>query len=246
MSSLYETPRLLDEYLLFHYGGDEEIMPWPFGPVEALHFPVRTVSNFLDDTPRERALDLGCAVGRSAFELSRNCGQVVGVDYSRNFIAAAEAIRVLGRLEYTCREEASCTRPLTATLPAGIRPERVSFEQGDAMQLRNDLGDFDLVHAANLLCRLADPALLLSRLPSLVRPGGLLILTTPCTWLEEFTPPGRWPSGTTFEWLQAALLPHFTLQRKRDLPFVIREHARKFQWSVALGTAWIRKVPSES
>ncbi len=242
MSSLYESTRLLDEYLLFHYGSTAEIMPWPFGPVEALQFPVRTVSTFLDASPRDRALDLGCAVGRSAFELSRTCREVMGIDYSRNFIAAAEALRTEGRLHYNCREEAASVRPLIASRPAGSCPERLSFEQGDAMQLREDIGDFDLVHAANLLCRLTDPGLLLNRLPALVRPGGLLILTTPCTWLEEFTPPDRWPPHNTFEWLQDAISPHFILQQRADLPFLIREHARKFQWSVALGTAWLRKT----
>lgn len=246
MSSIYETTRLLDEYLLFHYGSAAEVLPWVFGPPDSLHFPVRTVTTFLDNTPRERALDLGCAVGRSAFELSRSCHEVVGIDYSRSFIAAAESLRTAGRLDYTSREEAARTRTLAATLPEGSRPERVSFEQGDAMQLREDLGNFDLVHAANLLCRLTDPALLLRRLPSLVRPGGLLILTTPCTWLQEFTPPDRWPSGSTFEWLHTALAPHFTLEKQTDLPFLIREHARKFQWSVALGTAWTRQLPLES
>jgi hypothetical protein len=33
----------------------------------------------------------------------------------------------------------------------------------------------------------------------------------------------------------------FTLHERKDLPFLIREHARKFQWSVAEATIWIRK-----
>ena len=60
---------------------------------------------------------------------------------------------------------------------------------------------FDRVHAANLLCRLPEPKLLLGRLPSLVNPGGELVLATPCTWLEEFTPPQHWPTSDTFSWL---------------------------------------------
>ena len=241
MPDLYETTRLLDEYLLFHYGSADEVMPWAFGPADALHFPVRTVRTFLDDTPRDRALDLGCAVGRSTFELSRTCREVIGLDYSRSFIAAAETLRTAGHLDYNCRAEGAHSRKLTATMPGDCEPERVSFEQGDAMDLREDIGAFDLVHAANLLCRLTDPVQLLRRLPALVRPGGLLILTTPCTWLEEFTPSDRWPASSTFDWLKATLGDHFTPQRQADLPFLIREHARKFQWSVALGTAWTRK-----
>lgn len=240
MSGIYESARLLDEYLLFHYGAAADVMPWTSGPREALDFAVRTVTTFADGTPCERGLDLGCAVGRSAFEMSRFCREVVAVDYSRSFIAAAERLRSAGSLGYTCREEGAATRPLTARLPDGCAAERVSFEQGDAMNLRADLGDFDFVHAANLLCRLTDPARLLHRLPALVRPGGTLVMTTPCTWLEEFTPPDRWPSGTTLDWLWDSLSGHFRLEQKADVPFVIREHARKFQWSVALGTCWRR------
>src|SRR5262245_54539402 len=186
MANHYESPELLSEYLLFHYGSDEEILPWAFGPREALRFPVRSVNELAGSVERIRALDLGCAVGRSSFELSRFCLSVTGIDYSKTFVAAAETIRTAGSIRYECREEGRHRRSLTARRPDGCRPERVSFEHGDAQGLRDDLGDFDLVHAANLLCRLTDPGLLLHRLPSLVRPGGTLVLTTPCTWLEEF------------------------------------------------------------
>jgi putative 4-mercaptohistidine N1-methyltranferase len=240
VSSLYESRRLLDEYLLFHYGEPADVLPWANGPREALGFPVRTVTAFLDSAPQGRALDLGCAVGRSAFELSRFCEEVTAVDYSQSFISAAEQLRSKGRLTYSCREEGAESRELTARLPEGCRPERVRFECGDAMHLRADLGDFDLVHAANLLCRLTEPALLLHRLPALVRRGGTLILTTPCTWLEEFTPPAHWPPGRTLDWLKDELRPSFSLEKQADLPFLIREHARKYQWSVALGTSWRR------
>jgi putative 4-mercaptohistidine N1-methyltranferase len=241
MESLYESPRLLDEYLLFHYGRASDVLPWEFGPAEALDFPVRTVTELAGAGSRDRALDLGCAVGRSTFELSRFCGHVTGIDYSRNFISAAETLRRSGRLPYNIREEGTTSRALVAVVPDGCHPDRVVFEQGDAMSLREDIGDFDLVHAANLLCRLADPERLLLRLPPLVRPDGTLTLTTPCTWLEEFTPPARWPATGTFEWLKRGLSAHFELLRTVNLPFLIREHARKFQWSVALATVWKRR-----
>ena len=109
------------------------------------------------------------------------------------------------------------------------------------MDLPDTLGKFDLVHAANLICRLSEPLRFLSRLPSLLNSGGHLLLTTPCTWLADFTPPDRWPAGSTLDWLKETLAPGFTLVQQKDLPFLIREHARKFQWSVALGTVWQRR-----
>jgi putative 4-mercaptohistidine N1-methyltranferase len=243
--NIYETPKLLGEYLLFHYGKDEEVLPWSFGPKDALGFAVRTVTELLDRDivpANARALDLGCAVGRSCYELSAVAEQVIGIDYSLAFVQAAETVRLDGRMAYVRHDEGAASTELVALRPKQRHEDRVSFEQGDAMELRADLGSFDIVHAANLLCRLTEPQRLLKRLPELVKPGGQLLLTTPCTWLEEFTPSSNWPQGSTFDWLQNELRQHFTLAHRADLPFLIREHARKFQWSVALGTRWVRNA----
>ena len=83
MSSTYETDLLLNQYLLFHYGTAEDQLPYPFGPRDALFFPQRCVTNFLPEIGEvERALDLGCAVGRSTFELARWSQEAVGIDSS--------------------------------------------------------------------------------------------------------------------------------------------------------------------
>jgi putative 4-mercaptohistidine N1-methyltranferase len=242
--SIYESPRLLAEYLLFHYGAANEVLPWTFGPREALGFAVRSVTELLDTRllgSHARALDLGCAVGRSTYELSSFADEVLGIDYSQSFVNAAEKIRSEGEMPYVRHDEGNANTPLIAHRPLHGNAAVITFEQGDAMHLRDGLGEFDIVHAANLLCRLTDPLLLLERLPSLVKSGGQLLLTTPCTWLAEFTPEEKWPQGSTFEWLQKQLAKDFTLEVQKDLPFLIREHARKFQWSVALGTRWVRK-----
>lgn len=243
MSSIYESDKLLAEYLLFHFGNADEILPpdrsWPAGMREALDFPVRTVAHFSPGTVA-RGLDLGCAVGRSTFEMARTCDQVTGIDFSHAFIRAAEALRRGETLGYERLEEGARRTKLVARKPAGIPGETLRFLQGDAMNLPGELGAFDRVHAANLLCRLPEPKRLLDRLPTLVGPGGELVLATPCTWLEEFTPPENWPIDGTFEWLKAALTPDFSLIRQAEEPFLIRETARKFQWTSSLVTVWRR------
>jgi SAM-dependent methyltransferase len=138
-------------------------------------------------------------------------------------------------------EEATLRTGLTARPPTGDFADKLTFLQGDAMNLPADLGAFDRVHAANLLCRLPDPQRLLARLPDLVKPGGELVLATPCTWLEEFTPPEHWPAHGTFEWLKTSLADHFSLVRQAEEPFLIRETARKFQWTSSMVTVWRRK-----
>lgn len=240
--NIYESQRLLEEYLLFHYASDDEVfatagIPYPLAMREALGFTQRTVAHFSDQTVK-RGLDLGCAVGASTFAIASHCEQVIGIDYSHAFIHAAQALQQGQVLSYRRHDEAHHYQTLQAQ--AQGERKRCRFEQGDAMHLRDDLGTFDRVHAANLLCRLPQPELLLEKLPALVCNGGELVLATPCTWLEEFTPPSHWPDADTFTWLQHKLSPHFTLVHHCHEPFLIRETARKFQWSHSLLTYWRR------
>ena len=178
--------------------------------------------------------------GDRLLKWSHTCDHVTGIDFSHAFIQAAEALRRGETLAYERLEEGAHRTKLSASMPGGISPERLVFQQGDAMNLPAGLGSFDRVHAANLLCRLPEPKRLLDRLPALVNPGGELVLATPCTWLEEFTPPENWPAAGTFEWLKATLTPDFALIRKAEEPFLIRETARKFQWTSSLVTVWRR------
>lgn len=246
--NIYESDRLVREYLLFHYGTAEDVLPWLAGPRDALDFAVRSVHELIDSARlavEGTALDIGCAVGRSAFELAALGLQVTALDYSQAFINAAENIRRGGVLDYVYTIEGERTASASARRPANANPERVCFAVGDAMNLPAALGAFDVVHAANLICRLPDPRVFLQRLPELVKPGGQLLLTTPFTWLEEFTPRAQWIGGTpeadSADVLDALLAEHFTLGHVQELPFLIREHSRKFQWSVARGTRWIRR-----
>ena len=59
--------------------------------------------------------------------------------------------------------------------------------------------------------------------------------------MEEFTPPAHWPPAGTLAWLKASLEAGFVLERQAEEPFLIRETARKFQWSNALVTVWRRR-----
>lgn len=247
--NIYEAEQILSEYLLFHYGDPDELLPWSFGPREAVDFPERCVRETLplDELPADaRALDLGCAVGRSTFALARHCHEVIGIDYSARFIAAAAQLADEGELPYRYRETGDVWKEAVARVPAGIDRGRVNFETGDAHDLRDHLGAFDVVLACNLLCRLHTPQQLLDRLPGLVKPGGWLVFTTPQTWLEDFTPKANWlgatpGTGTTLEALDRHLDKDFARERAFDMPFLIREHRRKFQWSVAEASVWRRR-----
>ena len=251
MSNVYESDDLVDQYLLFHYGTADDQLPYPFGPRDALFYPIRCVSDFLPAIGTvERALDLGCAVGRSTFELSRWARQIVGIDLSHRFVAAANRVRQTGQIEIRRIEEGEIVTRLKRELPLELDRERCQFEVGDATCLRPDIGRFNVVLAANLIDRVKSPTDLLKSFSALVHRGGHLILSSPYTWMEKFTPKSDWlggkfdPSGDaapTLERIKSVIHDSFDLRQTKDIPFLIREHARKFQWSVAQATVWQRR-----
>ncbi len=245
--SFYDSDAALEQYLLFHYGTPEQICPLLPDARVACNFPVRCVTEslrYITLPVRGRALDLGCAVGRSSLELGRTFTEVVGIDFSARFVVAASEMQLRRQVAVRVPREGSICDELELKLPADLLANHVRFEQGDACALRADLGQFDLVLMANLIDRLPDPARCLARLPDLVSPGGWLIITSPYTWLEEYTPRDKWLDdgvGGTLAALQATLAPAFKFERALDLPFLIREHRRKYQWSIAEASLWIRQ-----
>jgi SAM-dependent methyltransferase len=175
------------------------------------------------------------------------CSTVVGIDFSHSFIQAARELKARGEFSFEMVVEGEMCELAQARVPANLDRGRAHFQVGDATNLPGDLGTFDVVLAANLICRLAEPVLFLQRLPELVNPSGQLLMTTPFTWLREFTAPSEWLGGRkkdgvrSFDALKEILGRDFELQVAKDLPFLIREHERKFQYGVALGCRWVRR-----
>jgi putative 4-mercaptohistidine N1-methyltranferase len=243
--NIYETDLLLNQYLLFHFGTAEDQLPYDFGPQDALFYPSRCVNDFVPDIGRvTRALDLGCAVGRSTFELTRWADEVIGIDLSSQFIAAAQAMQKAGEVQIRIVEEGQRSKVVTRQLDLQIDRSKCNFVVGDALQVSPEFGSFDLVLAANLIDRVPRPADLLKEIKRLVKSEGHAILASPYTWLEEFTPKENWlvdADVSTLHRIQAILEPDLVLVAAKDLPFLIREHARKFQWSVAQVSLWRKR-----
>jgi putative 4-mercaptohistidine N1-methyltranferase len=243
----YENPDMLNRYMLMHWGADEEIYDARLSACVAFpqvaHLPVRCAEIIGRFAPAfDTALDLGCAVGRASFELARSFKQVTGVDFSHEFVRAADALKREGRLEYRRRDQGDEHTPLLAQVDVSIDRDRVHFAQGDACRLPAGLRHFDAVLLANVLCRLPDPAACLKRMQgenALVKPGGILVMTTPFSWLEEYT-------AREFQLKDAGaigdILTEFALIHEEEIPFMIREHRRKFEYIVTRATVWRRRV----
>jgi 5-histidylcysteine sulfoxide synthase/putative 4-mercaptohistidine N1-methyltranferase len=242
-SRLYETDQLVTQYLEFHYG------PEPLG---VPNFPRACAEAAVRHVPadrRRRCLDIGCSVGRSAFELARHFPHVDAVDFSARFIQSGVRLQEGEDVLYEIPTEGELTLSRTVSLERlgldGVR-DRVTFLQGDACNLKPIHTGYDLVFAGNLIDRLYDPALFIAGIAARLPAGGILVITSPYTWLEEYTPKDRWLGGrrehgeplTTFAGLCRALAPQFALVHREDIPFVIRETARKHQHTLAEMTVW--------
>ena len=247
VSSLYETDDLLSQYAEFHYGDEY------FGVANFPKALVEIAIEAMAGRPARRALDLGCATGRASFELARHFDQVTGVDFSARFIDAGVKLARQGVLRYTIPDEGELVlyreRRLEEMGLAEVR-ERVEFAQGDACNLKPVLSGYDLVLAANLIDRLYSPRRFLSAIHERIHPGGLLMLASPYTWLEEHTSKDEWVGGvkkdgesyTTLDGLKDLLGAHFRLvQGPQQLPFVIRETSHKFQHSLSEVTIWEKR-----
>lgn len=245
MSNPYETDALLNQYLGFHYGPDY------FG-VPNYAAQCATLCLRLPVFRHQRALDLGCAVGRSSFELARTFKQVVGIDLSARFVGAAQQLQAGETLHYFEHDEGELGHKASASLAVlGLQElaSKVIFEQGDACNLGPEHTDFDLIFAGNLIDRVADPAAFLRDMARRVSAGGLLVISSPYTLLTEYTPRENWVGGFEVDGKPVRMLdgmarhlqPAFTLlQAPTDVPFVIRETARKFQHSIAQLSVWKR------
>jgi len=252
----YETDVLLDQYMLFHWGSRaeqrDEAITAGVGHPEPRMF-METMAELVGDfaSSHGSVLDLGCATGRASFELARRFERVLGLDYSQAFVDAANVMQRQGSLAYLRLESGRHTTPMMARVPAVIDRARVEFIQGDATRLAAAGIDqdkrFDAVLMSNLICRLPDPAAMLRQFTgpdALVRDGGILVLSSPNTWMEQYTPVDAFvdaPDSASALARLGELLPDYELLHQQDLPFMIREHRRKYEYIVSQVSVWRKK-----
>lgn len=253
----YDTDDVVNQYLLFHFGSateqrDEEL-------ANSIEFP--NVQNLITRTvdlvneysgQQNKVLDLGCAVGRASFELAKSFDRVIGLDYSDAFIAAAESLRIDKQLAYSRWDTGRHRTELIASIEGDLATDHIDFVQGDAanlgaVPLLQSEQAFDAILLSNLLCRLSNPQDCLAQFVDsdrYLRAGGVLVIASPNTWMEEYTPQENFLDGAGSEATLEAVggqLPGFELLHNEDLPFMIREHRRKYEYIVSQVSVWRKK-----
>lgn len=253
--STYETDAAVAQYCEFHYGDcyfDVENFAQHYARIA-----VETIREDDDFAGREdlSVLEVGCSVGRASFELALGFEQVTGLDFSARFIQVANQLKTSGSVLYTLPIEGEIVDFKEKTLAEyGLADvaHKCEFLQQDASNLKPIFKGYDMIVAVNLIDRLYDPAKFLNDLPHRLNKGGLLMLASPYTWLEDFTEKSNWLGGykdtqsgenvTTLEGMTALLDANFELVKEPfDIPFVIRETHRKFQHTLSQVTLWKKR-----
>ena len=70
-----------------------------------------------------RAFDIGCAVGRSTFELARVFNEVLGMDFSQAFVAKCQELKMTGQAHYGMTVEGDLVENKTAIIDHDIVSE---------------------------------------------------------------------------------------------------------------------------
>jgi 5-histidylcysteine sulfoxide synthase/putative 4-mercaptohistidine N1-methyltranferase len=246
-SNIYETDVLMAQYCEFQYG--ESV----FGVENFAQKCANLAIEYTKDISQKTALDLGCAAGRASFELAKAFDKVIGVDFSARFIQLGVAMQENGKIKYQRTEEGSLVSIQEHSLEEyglGSVKDKVEFWQGDACNLKPQFSGYDLIMATNLIDRLYEPKMFLDKVHERINVAGFLIITSPYTWLDEYTKPEQWLGGFrngygeevhTIDSLTEILGKHFELLDRVDVPFVIRETSRKFQHTISEMTVWQKK-----
>ena len=141
------------------------------------------------------ALDIGCSVGRSTFELAgRVGGLVVGMDLNFSMLRLARHILTDGEITYARRRIGLVYDRRAFDVPhAGA--ERIDFWVCNAMALPFPAHRFGALSAMNVLDCVPDPRALLAAFGTILRPGGVGVLATPYDWSNQATHPTGWIGG---------------------------------------------------
>ena len=150
-TNIYNTDSLISQYC--HFGWGENVLGVENYPAVC----ARIALDYMKDKPRRKAFDIGCAVGRSSFELARGFDEVIGVDFSARFIQEAQKLKENSVLRYTMPTEGELENFYEVKLSdfdLEKARQKVSFWQADACNLKPIYQGFDLIFAGNLIDRL--------------------------------------------------------------------------------------------
>ncbi|HWF79763.1 MAG TPA: class I SAM-dependent methyltransferase [Streptosporangiaceae bacterium] len=145
-----------------------------------------------------RCCDVGGSTGRLVHELAKrlpDARELVLAEPSAAFCTWARRLLLGEDFDRWMPVPDGVLRPTHRRVEPASLPKPVpqaSVYQVSAPDVPRPEGYFDVVTCANVLDRVDDPAVLVKELRYLVRPGGLLVVSSPMHFDEHYTSRDRW------------------------------------------------------
>ncbi|MCG8641800.1 MAG: methyltransferase domain-containing protein [Desulfobacterales bacterium] len=142
------------------------------------------------------AVDIGCSVGRLAFELSKTHPRVVGLDTSYTFIKKARQLLLDRQLRFDLIVEGHITEERSCELDPAYRYDAVEFIVADAQALPFRSDRFATAAAVNILEKVPHPTRHLKEVNRILKDyPARFLFSDPFSWDETVSSPDLWLSG---------------------------------------------------
>ena len=187
-----------------------------------------------------RVVEVGCGPGGLAW-LAPELRSYHGIDSDPSFIDWAQKYLKEGDLtSFKIGGEGELLEDVVLPTVQG-KACAINFRCADPMCLPAEMQLFDIVLLNDVIDKVASPNALLGRLGGargLVRPGGILIITSCFQWTEERTPKSLWIGGykdangqvlSGADGLVQRMATEFNLIEKIDLPVLWRKSTRQME-----------------
>ncbi|MGE9295123.1 MAG: 5-histidylcysteine sulfoxide synthase [Puniceicoccales bacterium] len=241
----YETDPFVTPHCEAHYGPD---------PLGVDNYGERIAQICLDrmaKRTRGKALEIGCKVGRTTFELAAGFDRVLGLDPTARTIRIGVEMVDKGYTQWEIPSEGEIVDFRQVHLKdLGLDSSRakVEFMQADLSNMKDLYQGYDLILINCLLERSYDPAKFLESVHERLNEGGLLVIASTNDWSTDHTERDKWLGGfkdrtgenqSTLNGIQLALGDHFAeAESPIEIPQVIRRNTRCFEHNLVQVSFW--------
>jgi len=193
------TRQHLSTYAWDHYGDlapptETDKTPAQETPGSVMHC-METGLTLIGNNIRSPAIDIGCAAGRTTFELAALTDDLVlGVDLNFSMLRVAQGILNTGMARYPLRRLGVVYDLLEYEVNLE-HTDQVDFWACNAMALPFSEDAFNLATGLNVLDSVTSPRDLLAAMGAILSPGGQAIISTPYDWSPAATPIEAWIGG---------------------------------------------------
>ncbi|MDN5103369.1 5-histidylcysteine sulfoxide synthase [Aliarcobacter butzleri] len=176
-NNFYESDESISSYCDLYYGEDNLYTNY-----------VDLLRPYLKDLKNSKALDLGCCVGRTSFELAKIYDEVLGIDFSANYINIGVKLKLYDFVNYKIKKEDKTFEERAISLKdfdLEKVKDKVSFMQGDACNLKEIYKDFDLIFYSSLIDKLYYPKKFLEDVSRRINKNGFFVFLSSHNWFNE-------------------------------------------------------------